>query len=94
MFKFIYQTFIDTCLKYYGLDPCDHFSAPAMLNMTRVKLEKIHDINVHLFMEKGMRGGTSYIAKSYSIINEKKSIMYWDANDLYGRKLVRKLKSQ
>ena len=65
-----------------------------MLKMTRVKLEKIHDINFHLFIEKGMRGGISYIAKSYSKINEKKSIMYWDANNFYGRKLMRKLKSQ
>ena len=85
----MFEKFIDTCLKYYGLDPCHYLSASglsfdAMLKMTRVKLEKIHDINVHLFIEKGMRGGISYIAKRYSKINEKKSIMYWDANNLYG----------
>ena len=72
----VFEKFIDTCLKYYELDPCHHSSAPglsfdAMLKITRVKLEKIHDINVHLFIEKGMRGGISYIAKRYCKINEK-----------------------
>ena len=41
----IFGKFIDTCLKYYELDPCHYFSAPglswdAMLKMTGVKLEK------------------------------------------------------
>ena len=26
----VYQRFIDTCLKYYGLDPCHYFSAPGL----------------------------------------------------------------
>ena len=24
----VYEKFIDTCLKYYGLDPCHYFSSP------------------------------------------------------------------
>ena len=41
----VFEKFIDTCLKYYKLDPCHYFSAPglswdAMLKMTGVKLEK------------------------------------------------------
>ena len=35
-----------------------------MLKMTDVKLEKISDIDRYLFIEKGLRGGISYIAKS------------------------------
>ena len=40
-----FEKFMDTCLKYYGLDPCHYFSSPglnwdAMLKMTGVKLEK------------------------------------------------------
>ena len=51
-----------------------------MLKMTVVKLELISDINMHLFIKKGMRGGISYICKRYSsIVNEinkeKKSIL-------------------
>ena len=91
----VFEKFIKTCLSYYGLDPCHHFSAPglrwdAMLKMTKIELETISDIDVHLFIEKGMGGGVSYIAKRHSKINncesntEKESIIYWDANNLYG----------
>ena len=45
----VFEKFIATCLKFYGLDPCHYFSSPglswdAMLKMTVVKLEKISDI--------------------------------------------------
>ena len=70
------EKFVDTCLKLYGLDPCHYFSSPglswdAMLKMTGMRLEKIVDIDMYLFIEKGLRGGTSYIAKKYSEANNK-----------------------
>ena len=34
--------------------------------MTGVKLEKISDMDKYLFIEKGSRGGISYIAKRYA----------------------------
>ena len=37
-----------------------------MLKMTGVKLGKISDIGKYLFIEKGLRGGISYIAKRYA----------------------------
>ena len=66
----VFEKFIGTCLKYYGLDPCHYFSSPglswdAMLKMTDIKLEKISDIDKYLFIEKGLRRGISYIAKRY-----------------------------
>ena len=72
----VFEKFIDTCLKYYQLNPCHYFSAPglswdAMLKMTGVKLEKISDIDQYLFIEKGVRGGISYIAKRYAKANNK-----------------------
>ena len=39
---------------------------------------------MHLFLEKGMRGGVSYISKRYSKSTEDIDIMYWDMNNLYG----------
>ena len=41
----VIETFIDTCLKFYKLDPCHYFSSPGlswdeMLKMAGVKLEK------------------------------------------------------
>ena len=35
------------------------------LKMNKVKLELISDIDMHLFIEKGMRGGISNIRKRY-----------------------------
>ena len=96
----VFEKFIDTCLKFYGLDPCHYFSSPglswdAMLKMTGVKLEKISDIDKYLFIEKGLRGGISYIAKRYNEANSEymknydptklsKYIEYLDKNNLYG----------
>ena len=79
----VYKKFIDTCLKYYGLDPCHYFSSPglswdATLKMTDTKLEKISDINKYLFIEKGLRGGISYIAERYAKPNNK-CINYYDS---------------
>ena len=92
---------IKTCLEYSCLDPCHYFSAPglsfdAMLKMTGVKLDLISDIDLHLVIEKGMRGGISYISKRHSKINsndskEKIYIFYWDANNLYGWSMIQNL---
>ena len=72
----VFEKFIDTCFKYYKLDPCHYFSSPglswdAMLKMTGVKLEKISDIDKYLFIEKGLRGGISYISKRCAKANNK-----------------------
>ena len=42
-----------------------------MLKMTGVKLEKVVDIDMYLFIEKGLRGGISYIAKRYAKAKNK-----------------------
>ena len=96
-----FEKFISTCLDYYGLDRCHYFNSPrlswdAMLKMTKIKLDLISDIHMHLFIEKGMRSGISYIAKRHSKANNKYIecydsskesiyITYHDANNLYGQ---------
>ena len=60
-----------TCLKFYNLDPCHDVTSPglswdAMLKMTCVTLGNISDIDMYLFIEKGLRGRIYYIAKRYS----------------------------
>ena len=63
--------------------------------MTGIKLEKLSDIDKYLFIEKGLRGGISYVAKRYAKANnnnmndydpKKQStfISYLDMNSLYG----------
>ena len=53
----VFEKIIDTCLKFYGLDPCHYFSSPAvsfdaMLKMTGVKLVKISDIDMSYSLKK------------------------------------------
>ena len=72
----VFEKFIDSRLKFYKLDPCHYFGSPwlswdAMLKMIGIKLEKSSDIDMYLFIEKGLSGGISYIAKRYSEANNK-----------------------
>ena len=87
-------------MKFYGLDPCHYFSShglswDAMLKMTEIEFKKISDIDKYLFIEKGLRGGISYMAKRCAKANNKymkvydskqpsKFITYLDMNNLYG----------
>ena len=94
----VFKKFISTYLDYYRLDSCHYFSSPglsweAMLTLKGIELELISDIHMHLFIEKGMRGNISYIAKRHSKANNKcmcydnsqesKYITYLDANNVY-----------
>ena len=72
----VFEKFINTCLDYYGLHPCHYFSSvglswDAMLKMTGIKLDLISDIDMHLSIEKEIRGDISYIAKRHSKANNK-----------------------
>ena len=66
---------------YYDLDPCHYFSTPglswdAMLKMTKVELEKISDADIHLFIERGMRGGICCVSKRYTKANNEFCLYY------------------
>lgn len=103
----VFEAFRRTCMETYSLDPCHYLTAPglawdAMLKMTGVKLELLSDMNMVLFVEKGIRGGVSVITKRYAKANnqylknydptkEKSFIKYLDANNLYGWSMLQKL---
>ena len=66
----------------------------AMLKMTNVKFETFQTFDIFLFIEKGLRGGISQVAKRYSEANDKytknydptkpsKFIECLDMNNLY-----------
>ena len=99
LFANVFEKLLGTCFNFYKLDSGNYFSSPglswdAILKMTGVKLEKILDIDMNLFVEKGLRGWISYIAKRYSEVNNKylkvsdptkpsKFISYNDMNPLH-----------
>ena len=103
----VFENFRRASLLNYGLDPCHYVSTPglawdAMLKMTGINLELITDIDMQLFIEKGMRGGISYIShrhakannpymKFYNPKNDKTYIIYLDINNLYGWAMSRPL---
>ena len=53
----VFERFINTCIKNYGLDPCHDLSSPGlsryvMLKMAEIELELIADNDMHLFIEE------------------------------------------
>ena len=93
--------------KMYKLDILQYptvasYSFDAMLRYTKVKLELLSEPDMYLFMENSIRGGTSYIAKRYAQANnpymtdydpakEDVTLLYVDANNLYGLAMVQPL---
>ena len=73
-----------------------------MLKITGVKLKTFFDIDMYLFIEKGLIGEISYVAKRYSEVNNKymknydpkkpsKFTTYLDMHNLYGWAMSRYL---
>ena len=51
-------------MKAYGLDPAHYYTTPgftcnAMLKFTKIQMELLTDLDIHLFVERGIRGGVS-----------------------------------
>ena len=96
----VFDNFRNLCLNAYGLDAAHFYTAPglawqAALRCTGVQLELLTDIDQHLFIENGLRGGISMISRRHAQANnpfisgydpskDKTYIMYLDANNLYG----------
>ncbi|KAK3103044.1 hypothetical protein FSP39_016008 [Pinctada imbricata] len=96
----VFENFRTLCLNKYDLDPAHFYTSPglawqAALKMTGVELELFTDPDMHLFIEKGLRGGVAMITKRYAKANipglkeydadkDISSLIYLDANNLYG----------
>ena len=93
------EKFRKVCTEKYGLVPVHYYSAPGLswgtlLKKTGVELELLTDLDMHLFIKRGMWGGISMVSKRYAKVNnpmvkgynpEKPTnyITYLDANNLY-----------
>ena len=57
----------------YGLDPAHYYSAPGLswdaLLKTGVELELLTDMDMHWFIERGMRGSISMVSKQQAKAN-------------------------
>ena len=77
----IFQTFRKTCNDSYKLDPLHYYTAPglswdALLKHTQIDLELLTDMDMHLFIEKSMRGGISMVSKRYAKANNPHTADY------------------
>ena len=63
------QNILDEIRAIYFNSP--GLSQGAILKMTGIELELISDIKMHVMIERGMRGGISYISKRFSKANNK-----------------------
>ena len=96
-----------TCLKHYNLDRCHYYTFPGLaldecLKETGQELQLLHDYDMLMMFEKGIRGGITHISKSYVEANNAymkdynpnkptSYIQYLDANNLYGWAMSQKL---
>ena len=77
----VFENFRNTCLSKYKLDPAHFMTAPSLswsacLKKTRVELELLTDVDMNLFIDKGLIGGVSAILNPYAKANNKKSPDY------------------
>ena len=96
----VFENFRKTGLKHYNLDPAHYYTSPglawdACLKETGQELQLLHDYDMLMMFERGIRGGISHISKRYAEANNKYMkdynpdeestyIQYLDAKNLYG----------
>jgi len=104
----VFESFRSNCIEYYELDPSHYFSNAhytfdAFLRSSKVTLDLFTDVNMHLFVSKGIRGGLSMVSgkrlafannqymDKYDPHKPKSFIIDFDCNNLYGLCMMDKL---
>ena len=96
----VFENFRSMALVTYNLDPAGYFTLPgfawdALLKYTGVSLTLLSDVDMHLFIERGLLGGISMASERHARANNKHMssydpsqassyFQYLDPNNLYG----------
>jgi len=72
----IFKNFRDSCIASYGFDSAYYYTLPgftwdAMLRHTGINFELLTDIDMVMFVERGIRGGLSQCSGRYALANNK-----------------------
>ena len=93
------EHFRDMALHTYGLDPVHYFTLPgfawdALLKTTKASLELLTDVDMHNFVESGMRGGITMVSHRHVNANNPEVKEYDDSNELIPAILRRPVNAQ
>ena len=85
----IFQKYIETCKKAYGINPLYSYSTQSFtwkagLKMTGVKLEYITDDKLRILLENNRRGGPSACMGNGYVKRGERRIVYEDMTNLFG----------
>ncbi|XP_011062995.1 PREDICTED: uncharacterized protein LOC105151147 [Acromyrmex echinatior] len=97
----VFENFRDTCIESYGLDSTYYYTLPGYtwdveIYYVDIRFELLTDIDIVMFVERGIRGGLSQCSHRYAQANNKYNtssydpselltyLMYFDVNNLYG----------
>lgn len=70
----IFESFRDTCIEHYELDPVHNYTNPglarnAALKLTGTELDLFADMDMNLFIEGKISGGVNFISHRFSKAN-------------------------
>ena len=104
----VFEKFRTLCLNEDGLDPVYYVTLPGMtwdsaFKFTEVEVDLLSTVEMYEFMEKGIRGGMTFINEHHLKANNARvpntfnptkqscDLLYVDANNLYGHALSQRL---
>ena len=100
----VFEAFRALILKEDGLDPVHYYTLPGLtwdsaFKFGKVKVDLLKEVQDYIFIERGIRGGMTFvnthyieantplIPDTYDLTQPRQELLYIDANNLYGNAL-------